>query len=368
MIKTLDRYLLRSFFWNYGLALAVLISLYVVLDLFVNFDEFTESGKSTWVVVVDIWNYYRYNLPMYFAQLSGVITLFAACGVMTRLHRCNEITAILASGSSLFRLAAPIILAGFAMNVLLFVDQEFVLPKVAAKLARKRDDVEGARAYGVWAVKDSQGRQLNAVQFSPRERQIRGLIIMETNSGNQKGRLGDIITADKAEWDDSRQGWKLTSRGVKISLASNARGYSGDEAIIRTPVDFYACNLSPDELLLRQQTQWMRFLSIQQLNSLAKSRDVNVRQIAKIKHERFTMPIQNMIFLLLGLTFFLNRHPQSVLSQGAQSLGVTSLAFIISFLVQQLAGATLESPALPAWLPIFIFGPVAVLLLDNVKT
>ncbi len=41
MLRTLDRYVLRTFFSNYVLSLFVLISLYVVLDLFVNLDEFT---------------------------------------------------------------------------------------------------------------------------------------------------------------------------------------------------------------------------------------------------------------------------------------------------------------------------------------
>jgi lipopolysaccharide export system permease protein len=107
MIRTLDRYLLRSFFSNYVLSLLVLISLYVVLDLFVNLDEFTQGGKSIAEIVTNIGDYYLYNLPLYFAQISGVITLFAACGTFARLQRQNEITAVLASGTSLHRLATP---------------------------------------------------------------------------------------------------------------------------------------------------------------------------------------------------------------------------------------------------------------------
>ncbi|MBI4580265.1 MAG: hypothetical protein HY718_11220, partial [Planctomycetes bacterium] len=47
---------------------------------------------------------------------------------------------------------------------------------------------------------------------------------------------------------------------------------------------------------------------------------------------------------------------------------VCTAAFLVTFVGQQLVGAGSFSPALPAWLPIFIFGPVAALLLDNVKT
>ena len=108
-MKTLDRYLLQSFLVNYFLSLFVLISLYVVLDLFVNLDEFTESGKGILAFVAEVTDYYIYNLPLYFSQLSGVITSFAACATLARLQRQNEITAVQYSGTSNYRLAAPVI-------------------------------------------------------------------------------------------------------------------------------------------------------------------------------------------------------------------------------------------------------------------
>ena len=40
MVTTLDRYIARQFVLNYVIAFSVLVSLYVVLDLFFNLDEF----------------------------------------------------------------------------------------------------------------------------------------------------------------------------------------------------------------------------------------------------------------------------------------------------------------------------------------
>jgi len=182
MIRTLDRYLLRSFFSNYVLSLFVLICLYVVLDLFVNFDEFTELGLPITKVIANIVDYYAYNLPLYFSQLSGIIILFAACGTLARLQRQNEITAVLASGTSLYRLAAPLVVASLLMNVLLILDHEIVLPRVAPKLIRARDDVEGARVYDVWCVRDGENRLVSAMKFSPKRKMIRGFIVLELST------------------------------------------------------------------------------------------------------------------------------------------------------------------------------------------
>jgi len=371
MVRTLDRYVLRNFLANYVLSLFVLISLYVVLDLLFNLDEFTEGGKPVLLALRDIGDYYLYNIPLYFSQLSGVLCAFAACATLARLQKQNEMTAILASGTSAYRVAAPIILAGLAMNVLLVVDHEVILPQVAAKLARSRDDVEGARAYGVWCVRDGENRLLSARQFSPKQRRIRGLTIMELSTDHASlGRLGDIVTADQAEWDEERHGWNLI-RGIRVPVeAAATAGLRGDHSIERVPIRFYRCELTPEELLFRQKAQWIRFLSLTQLTQLEKQGDANPTQIAQVRHGRFTLPINNMIMLLLGISFFMHRLPGSVLTQGAKALGTCAASFMIVFVGQQLLGSAgiQQYPALPAWLPIFLFGPFAVVLLDGVKT
>jgi len=342
-----------------------------VLDLLFNLDEFTEGGKSPAVVLANIADYYLYNLPLYFSQLSGVICAFAACATLARLQKQNEMTAVLASGTSVYRVTTPIVLVGLAMNGLLVLDHEVILPRVAAKLARNRDDVEGARAYGVYCVRDRDGRLFSAQQFSPKQQSIRGLTIMElsTDPGSQ-GRLGDVITAFKAHWDPVRHGWKLVS-GVRIPVeAAAAAGLRGDHSIEHIPLDFYECQLTPEELLFHQKAQWVRFLSLAQLNELQRRGDANATQIAQVRHGRFTMPINNMIMLLLGISFFMHRLPGSVLTQGAKALGTCAASFMVVFMGQQLLGsAGIEQyPALPAWLPIFLFGPLTVVLLENVKT
>ena len=78
-MKTLDRYILRGFIVNYAIALLVMVGLYLVIDLFFNFDEFTKEAGGALEVIRRIVDYYSYNMLVYFAQLSGVITVVAAC-------------------------------------------------------------------------------------------------------------------------------------------------------------------------------------------------------------------------------------------------------------------------------------------------
>ena len=188
------------------------------------------------------------------------------------------------------------------------------------------------------------------------------------------GRLESVITADKAAWNADEGGWML-ERGMRLRVAEHGgAGISRSSNIEYDPLDFYASTLPPDELLFRQTAQWMRFLSIKQLDELEQRQAADQRTLAQIKHGRFTLPINNMILLMIGLTFFLHRVPGSILNQGAKALGVCAVVFILSFVGQQMVGAGVSGTtsaflqALPAWMPILVFGPVTVVMLDSVKT
>ncbi len=165
MMTILDRYILRSLLINYVITLGVMISLYVVLDMFVNMDEFTEQGYPVSTVISNIVDYYAPNVFLFFAQLSGVITLFACMATIARLRKQNEVTAMLASGVSLYRVAAPIIAFGLASTALLVIDTEWLIPSVAHKLARDHDDVDGKKAYEVLFQRDRNGALLSAGRF-----------------------------------------------------------------------------------------------------------------------------------------------------------------------------------------------------------
>jgi len=367
-MRTLDRYLLRSFLFNYAAALFVMVSMYVVLDLFFNLDEFTENDRPFFTTLLDIADYYAFNVPFYFSQLSGVITLFAACFTLARLQWANETTAILASGVSLYRVAAPIVVAGFCMNVLLVADFEVIIPAIAPKLARSRDDVEETRVYDLWFVKDG-NRVLSAQHFRPKPEpgEIRNLRVVEL-AGPRK-QLAGAITAANATWDPAKHRWNLVSgRHYDLSGADNS-------SVKPTPVDFYESQLDPDQLVLRKMVAWTQFLSTSQLNKLVDQDETRRGMVDQIKHTRFTQPITNMILLLLGISFFMSRLPrESVLNQAVKAIGTCALLIMLAFAGQHMIGAVgsvfhVPIPAaFPAWIPIFLFGPLAVWLLDSVKT
>jgi len=377
VIRILDRYVLRLFFFNYGLSLFVMISLYITLDLFVNIDEFTENSPGLADLIGRVGSFYGYNLFLYFAQISGVITLFAGAITLARLQRANEMTALLASGTSMYRIAAPVVVAGLLMNGLWILDQEVLVPRVAHKLARPRDDVEGRHVYGVWCVRDREGNLLSTASYYPADRRMFRMVVLERDAS---GGLHSVITADMAEWDPQAGHWILHRghRTYNLGVATPAIG--DEEPMGRERLAVYRSDLTPEEIMLRQAAGWIDFLSLRQLAELQRRGVVPAERVAQVRHTRFTQPINNMILLLLGIVFFLHREPASVIVQGGKALATCAACFVIAFLGQNLIGSLTEGvalplvgavmipAALPAWLPIFLFAPLCALLLHGIRT
>jgi lipopolysaccharide export system permease protein len=362
-MKLMDRYIIRAFVVNYLISIAVLMSLFVVVDLLVNLDEFAKTDASLGQRLMDIASYYGYNLFLYFAWLAGAITLVASAFTLGRMVRDNELTALLAAGTSLYRVAAPVVVVGVLMNALWIVDQELIIPRIAHKLARSHDDVEGLRTFGVWFVPDRDGALLSAGRFYPKSRQMRRVIIIQRD---EQGLAQRFIMADSASWDPQQQAWAL-GRGVVIDrVAGEAAAFEAPGQVRRQSTELYRSDLRPEDIMLRQAAQWTDFLSLDQIRQLEQSGVSNPR-ISQVKHSRVTQPLINMILLLIGVPFFLTREPRPVLTSGAMCVGVGGLFFVFSFVSQNLVYAA-SYPALPAWLPVIVFGPVAAVLLDSVKT
>jgi lipopolysaccharide export LptBFGC system permease protein LptF len=162
--------------------------------------------------------------------------------------------------------------------------------------------------------------------------------------GGKVKTLGEF-RADSAVWQVAEGGrgcWKLD--GGRLVLPSD---------------------LSPQDLVLRRSRRWLQYMSISQLTDLLKLPHVPNRAAARLtRHIRVTEPINNLIMLLLGLPFILSRERNIKAAAGLCLLLVlTFYAFV--HMCRNITGLP---PEWAAWLPILLFGPVAVVMFDSVKT
>src|ERR1700693_5132488 len=127
----LDRMLIRGYLKAYAICLISLLSLYIVVDLFTNIDDFfAEQHHGLWPVIRQIGIYYGYKVTQIFDKLCEVIVLLAAMFTIAWMQRSNELLPLLSAGVSTHRVVRPILFSACAMLGLSVVNQELIIPPI----------------------------------------------------------------------------------------------------------------------------------------------------------------------------------------------------------------------------------------------
>lgn len=368
-MKILDKYVIKNFLIGYAVAFGVLIGLRAIIDLFVNLDEFTEqSSRGTWAVIENMLIYYGLNSTLYFRDFAGMITVVAASFSFGRMVRSNELVAVMASGVSLKRLIGPIVLLAVVLTGLLVIDQELIIPPLAPKLVRGRDTVRGQESYDVWFMSDGNGWLICSQRFDVETSTLRLPTIITRRTKPQphqwEWEVTGLIRADSATYNRETGLWDLKN-GRFIEKDSK----KGSQAI----ASYDAGGLTPQKIPVRRTEEYKTMLSSRQLASLA-AQEMKIKDMAQLwsqKHFRITDPIINLVMLMLSLPILVCRDPKSMKSAVMISFAATAACFVATFTCKILATEVVFGSVMPelwAWLPIFIFLPIAFIEFDSMKT
>ena len=105
-------------------------------------------------------------------------------------------------------------------------------------------------------------------------------------------------------------------------------------------------------------------MSMAQLSKLLKLNRVPDRKAAMLtRHVRITEPLNGMVMLLVGMPFILSRR-RNVKASALWCLLMVGVFYGFIYLSRCLE----LPPVWAAWLPVLVFGPVAAVMFDAVKT
>lgn len=124
MLPTLDMYILREFLIKLSILVLVFVILFILSDVFNDLDNFLE-GKSP---MSDFFTYLLLKLPGNVRFVMPIAMLLGCMWTMAAFGKNLEVTAMRASGVSLFRCGGPILLVGFLMTMLNIYFNEALVP------------------------------------------------------------------------------------------------------------------------------------------------------------------------------------------------------------------------------------------------
>ncbi len=370
MLKLIDRQLVRGYFKAYLVCLSSLLSLYIVVDLFTNLDDFTHHSGGLPMTVKLIGLYYGYKVTQIFDRLCEAILLMAAMFTVAWMQRNNEQMPLLSAGVSTRRIVLPVIISACLMLSLTILNQELVIPAVGPRLNFQRDDPSGEKEMEIKGAYEPNGIQIFGKSASRRGSVVRQFEceIPTVLAGRQLH-----IAAAEAHYvppgnGPRSGGWELrNTQPAEIDLWDNAPLEQIDHGKF-----FLKVSKVTFEALTRHHNSYMlvsTFQLYQDLQSPDPTRQMTLdRKKAVLFHTRMARPLLGMVLVLLGLSVILRDQNRNVFVSAGMCLVLCGVFFACTFICKYLGDSNLLSPPLAAWLPLLIFGPLALVKFEAVHT
>jgi len=136
---TLDRHILERFLAVLGGCLVSFFTLVAVYQFIQLFEDIIKRGHSVSLAIM----YLGYRVPWIFSQVLPMSCLMACLLTFGIMSRFNEVTAAKASGTSIYRLAIPVLIVTFAISVLGYVNYDYLMPFSNRKAMQLKDTIQG---------------------------------------------------------------------------------------------------------------------------------------------------------------------------------------------------------------------------------
>lgn len=365
-MRILDRLLFVAFLQAYAICLVSLLSLYVVIDLFTNLEDFAQHTTGLIPVLQNIVRYYGYKVVQIFDRLCEAIVLLAAAFTVAWVQRNNELLPLLSAGVPTRRVVLPVLLGAASLIGLGVANQEFLIPRIADALLTDRDDPRGEKTLVVSGAYDGSGIHIEGSEAKRNGFVVRPFYVTvpETLADGLlhiSAKEARYVPPDPAE--PMSGGWLMT--GTTPAVLDQP-----PSAIVQLdPGQLFLRSRDVDFDVLTRNRQWFMFASTARLGEILTRPDARrMAAVAVQFHMRLTRPILGLLLVVLGLSLILRDSHRNVFVGAGLCLATCALFFAAIFACKHLGDSEYLSPDLAAWLPVLIFGPITFVSFDAIHT
>ncbi len=362
--QVVDTYILSNFLFYF----AVLLASFVFMAQVFTFFELMGDILKNRIPMARVGAYLFFLTPKLLydsAPTSILVAVLVTFGVMSK-H--NEVTAFKATGVSLHRLAAPVLIASFLISAGLFAfDYYQVLPQANRRQDALRAEIKGNpvqtffRPDRRWIF--GQGSRIYYFRyFDQRTAVMVGVSVYDIQP--KPFRLIKHISAERAQWDPALGSWVFANGW--------SRRFDG-------PVDgrFDRFQVATFPELTEQPSYFLK--------EVIPDKQMNVNQLASYIAElrqsgfdtvslrvqlqkKFSVPMFAFIMALISVPFAFMTGNKGAMAGVGVSLGIAVVYWGISQLFEQFGNINQLPAALAAWSPNAIFAISGLFLMTRMRT
>jgi LPS export ABC transporter permease LptF/LPS export ABC transporter permease LptG len=361
----IDDYVLRDFVVYLGLILSTFLVLVLVFTLFELLSDIMRNQVAPSVVaeyLLNVTPYLLYNV----APLVMLLAVLVTFGLM---QRSNEITAIKATGVSIYRIVTPVIIAAAAVAGGLFLADQFYLPITNKRQEALHNEIKGKPAQTYlhadrkWIFGEK--NDIYYYQFFDPDRDTFGNVtVFQLDPTNFT--ISGRIHADSAHWAENLNRW-IYERGWVRHFEGSAIAPDGYRPFeVATFPEF-----SETPQYFKKEVKQYTEMNYQELHSYIRDLQQSGFDVVRLRvqlNKKISYPLITLIMAVLAIPFSLSAAKKGAITGVAIAVGIALFYTVVSRLFEAMGDLSQLPPAIAAWSPDLIFALVGGYLILKVPT
>jgi lipopolysaccharide export system permease protein len=359
-MKIIDKYLVKQFLQTIFFGLIAFTVIFIVIDMMENLDDFIDQSVPARI----IFNYYLVFAPEIIRLITPVAVLFAALFIAGKSSSLSELTAIKASGVSMFRFMVPFLVTSFLISLGSIYFAGYVVPmanKVKVNLEmtylKRGLNYAGANLF----FQDSKSRIINISFFDNTSNQAVKVSIQEFMP-NDPTKMVSRIDASSMVYDTLRKNW-IARNGTNRIFLDNGENMQRFDTLRLNYLGF-----APKELDSKQQR-------IEEMNFDDLKKHIKTQQQAGNDptdtlieyYSRYSFSMASFIIVFFGLPISANKRRGGVAVHVGINILVTFIYLVFMKISQAFGKNDAMNPILTAWLANIIFLIAALYNLPKIR-
>jgi|HubBroStandDraft_1064217.scaffolds.fasta_scaffold00327_13 LPS export ABC transporter permease LptG/LPS export ABC transporter permease LptF len=360
----LDDYVLRGFAFYLALIAGAFVTLLLVFTLFELLSDILRNQVSPVIVGEYLLNVTPYFLYYPIAPLSMLLAVLVTFGL---LQRTNEITAIKATGISLYRVIVPVLVASTLVAGVLFLSDQLYLPYTNKRQDALRNQIKGKPAQTYlrpdrkWIF--GQHSDIYYYQlFDPDRDVFGGVSVFQFDPHTFQ--ITHRIYADRAHWSNSMSRW-VYEQGWERSLNGSAI-----ESYRKFDAATYP-ELAEAPAYFKKEVKQSSEMSYDELRSYIHDLEQSGFDVVRLRvqlQKKIAYPLITFVMAVLAIPFALSAGKRSALTGVATAIVIGLFYWTISALFESMGNLSQLPPAVAAWSPDLVFGFVGGYLILRMPT
>jgi len=359
----LDDYVLSEFTVYLGMILSTFLILLLVFTLFELLGDILRNQISPLIV-----GEYLLNVSPYFLyQITHIAMLLAVLITFGLMQRSNEITAMKATGTSIYRVVVPVLLSASMVAAGLFFFEQFYLPHANKRQDALRNLIKGKppqtylRPDRKWIF--GQNSDIYYYQFFDPDRDVFGNIsVFQFDPATFQ--ITKRVYATRSRWADQMQRW-IFEEGWERDLRGSAIDNYREFEVATFP------QLNEQPTYFKKEVKQSSEMNYDELRAYIHDLQQSGFEVVRLKvqlQKKLAFPVITLVMAILAIPFALSAGRRGAVTGVAVAVGIAVVYLMVSGLFEAVGNLGQLPPAVAAWAPDILFGLLGGYMTLKVQT